>query len=92
MIESTRIWVAGFVVRNPSPISSNWRSYKNLEQELIDQNIVCIQGVDTRALTRHLRDRGAMRVGIFSDLHMTREEMVIEVRKSPSMAGAISRT
>ena len=86
--ESDKIWVAGFVVRNPSTITSNWRSRGSLEQELIDQGIVCIQGLDTRALTRHLRDRGAMRVGIFSGQEMTREEMVIEVRKSPSMSGA----
>jgi len=86
--ESHKIWVAGFAVRNPSTISSNWRSSGSLEDELIAQEIVCIQGIDTRALTRHLRDRGAMRVGIFSDMNMTREEMVIEVRKSPSMAGA----
>lgn len=86
--ESGRIWVAGFVVRNPSPITSNWRSEGSLEAELIVQGIVGIQGVDTRAITRHLRIRGSMRVGIFSALNMTREEMVIEVRKSPSMAGA----
>jgi carbamoyl-phosphate synthase small subunit len=86
--ESHKIWVAGFAVRNPSAISSNWRSSGSLEAQLIAQDIVCIQGIDTRALTRHLRDRGAMRVGIFSDLNMSREEMVIEVRKSPSMTGA----
>ncbi len=86
--ESHKIWVAGFAVRNPSTLTSNWRSSGSLEDELVSQGIVCIQGIDTRALTRHLRDRGAMRVGIFSDMNMTREEMVIEVRKSPSMAGA----
>ena len=86
--ESKKIWVSGFVVRNPSPITSNWRSEKSLEKELIDQKIVGISGVDTRALTRHLRDRGAMRVGIFSGLSLTREEMVIEVRKQPQMSGS----
>ena len=86
--ESTKIWVAGFVARNPSPITSNWRSEANLVDVMIDQNIVGIAGVDTRAITRHLRDRGAMRVGIFSDLDLTREEMVIEVRKSAQMSGA----
>ena len=86
--ESRRIWVAGFVVRNPSTITSNWRSEKDLEAELIEQSIVGIQGIDTRALTRHLRDRGAMRVGIFSDVELTREEMVIEVRKTQAMSGA----
>lgn len=86
--ESSKIWVAGFVARNPSPITSNWRSEANLVDVMIDQNIVGIAGVDTRAITRHLRDRGAMRVGIFSDLDLTREEMVIEVRKSAQMTGA----
>jgi len=86
--ESRKIWVAGFVVRNPSTITSNWRSEKDLEVELIEQSIVGIQGIDTRALTRHLRDRGAMRVGIFSDVELTREEMVIEVRKTAMMSGA----
>ena len=86
--ESGKIWVSGFVVRNPSVITSNWRSTSDLEEELIRQNVVGISGVDTRAITRHLRDRGAMRVGIFSDTELTREEMVIEVRKQSPMSGA----
>jgi carbamoyl-phosphate synthase small subunit len=86
--ESKKIWVAGFVVRNPSTITSNWRSERDLEDVLIEQGIVGIQGIDTRALTRHLRDRGAMRVGIFSDLDISREEMVIEVRRTEAMSGA----
>jgi carbamoyl-phosphate synthase small subunit len=86
--ESSKIWVAGFVVRNPSSITSNWRSTSDLEEELIKQGVVGISGVDTRAITRHLRDRGAMRVGIFSETDLTREEMVIEVRKQNPMTGA----
>ena len=86
--ESKKIWVAGFVVRNPSPIASNWRSEKSLEQELIDSSVVGIQGVDTRAITRHLRDRGAMRVGIFSNTTLSREEMVVRVRKTAPMSGS----
>jgi len=86
--ESSKIWVSGFVVRNPSPITSNWRSEVDLVDVLVEQNIVGISGIDTRALTRHLRDRGAMRVGIFSDLELSREEMVIEVRKSGQMVGS----
>ena len=86
--ESKKYWVAGFVVRNPSTLTSNWRSENDLEAELIEQGIVGIQGVDTRAITRHLRDRGAMRVGIFSGENMSREEMVIEVRKQSAMTGA----
>lgn len=86
--ESSKIWVAGFVVRNPSPITSNWRSEVDLVDVLVEENIVGISGIDTRALTRHLRARGAMRVGIFSDLELSREEMVIEVRKSSQMVGS----
>ena len=86
--ESSKIWVAGFVVRNPSPITSNWRSEVDLVDVLVKENIVGISGIDTRALTRHLRDRGAMRVGIFSDIELSREEMVIEVRKSGQMVGS----
>ena len=86
--ESAKMWVAGFVVRNPSSVTSNWRAQNDLEAELIAQGIIGIQGVDTRAITRHLRDRGAMRVGIFSGLELTREEMVVEVRKAETMAGS----
>ena len=62
--ESSRIWVAGYVVRDPARVPSNWRSVRGLGDELRDQGVVGISGVDTRALTRHLRERGAMRVGI----------------------------
>ena len=86
--ESRRIWVSGFVVRDPSRISSNWRSERDLESELAASGIVGISGVDTRALTRHLRDCGAMRVGIFSGQELSREEMVTRVRRSPEMAGS----
>ena len=86
--ESRRIWVSGFVVRDPARISSNWRSERDLEKELIDSGVVGISGIDTRALTRHLRDCGAMRVGIFSGEDLTREEMVRRVRHAPQMAGA----
>ena len=64
--ESSRIWVAGFVVRDAARRASNWRSRRELEDELISQGIVGIADVDTRAITRHIRERGAMRAGIFS--------------------------
>jgi len=86
--ESKKIWVSGFVVRNPSPRESSWRSETSLEDSLIDAGVVGIQGVDTRAITRHLRSRGAMRVGIFSGESLSREEMVIKVRQAPLMTGA----
>ena len=64
--ESARIWVAGYVVRDPAIRPSSWRSRRALEVELVEAGVVGISGIDTRALTRHLRERGAMRVGIFS--------------------------
>jgi carbamoyl-phosphate synthase small subunit len=64
--ESGRIWVAGYVVRDPARVPSNWRSVRSLEDELRAQQVVGISGIDTRALTRHLRDAGAMRVGVSS--------------------------
>ncbi|MDP9101245.1 MAG: glutamine-hydrolyzing carbamoyl-phosphate synthase small subunit [Actinomycetota bacterium] len=85
--ESDRIWVSGYVVREPSRITSNWRSRRGLGDELAAQGVVGISGVDTRALTRHLRERGAMRVGISSA--GTDETSLLErVRTSPLMAGA----
>jgi carbamoyl-phosphate synthase small subunit len=64
--ESRRIWVAGYAVREAGLRPSNWRSSGSLEAQLETQGIVGICDIDTRALTRHLRERGAMRVGIFS--------------------------
>lgn len=87
-MESDKIWVAGFVVRNPSPRVSSWRAQNSLEESLINSGVVGIAGVDTRAITRHLRDRGAMRVGIFSGTNYSRDEMVIKVRATAAMAGA----
>jgi carbamoyl-phosphate synthase small subunit len=87
--ESSRIWVAGYVVRDPSRISSNWRAKRSLDEELRAQGIVGISGIDTRALTRHLRERGAMRAGIFSGDALTDEATMIErVRQAPQMEGA----
>jgi carbamoyl-phosphate synthase small subunit len=86
--ESDRIWVAGYVVRDPSPIVSNWRARRSLEDELRNQGIVGICDVDTRALTRHLRDCGAMRVGIFSGEMGLAADLVAAVQGSPSMVGA----
>ncbi len=88
--ESSRIWVAGYVVRDPSRIVSNWRARRSLDDELRQYGVVGISGVDTRALTRHLRDVGAMRVGIFSGAASSRsqEELLAAVRESPSMVGA----
>ncbi|SED78670.1 glutamine-hydrolyzing carbamoyl-phosphate synthase small subunit [Streptomyces sp. TLI_105] len=87
--ESGRIWVSGYVVRDPARVSSNWRSRRSLDEELRNQGVVGIQGIDTRALTRHLRESGAMRVGIFSGSALPDEgTMLAEVRQQPEMKGA----
>ena len=59
--ESRRIWVAGYVVRDPSRIVSNYRATRSLDDDLASSGIVGISGIDTRALTRRLRDAGSMR-------------------------------
>ncbi len=94
--ESSQIWVAGYVVRDPARRTSNWRSVRTLDDDLVAQDIVGISAIDTRALTRHLRERGVMRAGIFSGAALTdadgevraEHELVAEVRSAPAMAGA----
>ncbi len=88
-MESERIWVAGYVVREPSRVSSNWRSERSLQDDLEAAGIVGIAGIDTRQLTRILRSAGVMRAGIFSgDAITTEEGMLAVVRASDQMAGA----
>jgi carbamoyl-phosphate synthase small subunit len=88
--ESDRIWVAGYVVREPSPRPSSWRSRRTLDDELVAQGVVGISGVDTRALTRHLRERGAMRAGIFSGSAAAQavSSLLAVVTGAPQMAGS----
>jgi carbamoyl-phosphate synthase small subunit len=85
--ESDRIWVSGYVVRDPSPVASSWRARRTLDAELAGQGVVGISGIDTRALTRHLRDRGAMRVGI-SSVGTDAQALLERVLAAPEMAGA----
>ena len=65
-MESRRIWVAGYAVRDASRIVSNFRAERSLDNDLDHEGIVGIQGIDTRAVTRHIRSKGSMRAGIFS--------------------------
>ncbi|MFD8569728.1 glutamine-hydrolyzing carbamoyl-phosphate synthase small subunit [Streptomyces sp. NPDC057694] len=86
--ESSRIWVSGYVVRDPARIPSNWRAKRSLDDELVAQNIVGISGIDTRALTRHLRERGSMRSGIFSGADLASDaELIAKVQAQPVMKG-----
>ncbi|MDX3381707.1 glutamine-hydrolyzing carbamoyl-phosphate synthase small subunit [Streptomyces niveiscabiei] len=87
--ESSRIWVSGYVVRDPARVPSNWRAKRSLDAELVAQSVVGISGVDTRALTRHLRERGSMRAGIFSGSQIAPEaDLVARVQAQPPMKGA----
>lgn len=84
-----KIWVAGYVVRDPSPRASNWRATGTLDDELIRQGVVGIAGVDTRAIVRHLRTRGSMRAGVFSGPALAdRDDLLRRVCDQPSMLGA----
>ncbi|MFR9792258.1 glutamine-hydrolyzing carbamoyl-phosphate synthase small subunit [Streptomyces sp. MB22_4] len=87
--ESARIWVSGYVVRDPARVPSNWRSKRSLDDELERQDVVGISGIDTRALTRHLRERGSMRAGIFSGEAIAADsELLARVQAQPHMKGA----
>ena len=87
--ESDHIWVAGYVVRDPSRMVSNFRAESSLDDELVKHEIVGISGLDTRALTRHLRSAGAMRAGIFSGAaaEKPQDELLSIVRSSVEMKG-----
>ena len=85
--ESSKIWVAGYVVKEPSRMASNFRSERTLQDDLADQGIVGISNLDTRALTLKIRSLGAMRAGIFSGLSLSQDQMLSEVKTAPKMAG-----
>ena len=85
--ESRRIWVSGYVVRDPARRVSSWRADGALDDALVDQGIVGISGIDTRALTRHLRERGAMRCGV-STADLDPQSLLRKVLDSPPMSGA----
>lgn len=84
--ESRKIWVSGYVVRDPARVPSNWRSTRSLDDALREEGVVGISGIDTRALTRHLRERGAMRVGI-STTETDPQALLQRVLESAEMAG-----
>lgn len=87
--ESRRMWLSGFVVRDPARRPSNWRSQRTLDEDLVEQGIVGISGIDTRQLTRIIRTAGAMRAGVFSGDEIADDATLLErVRASASMEGA----
>jgi carbamoyl-phosphate synthase small subunit len=86
-LESTRPWLSGFVVRELSPVVSNWRSQTTLDAVLAEAGVPGIEGVDTRMLTQKLRDQGAMRGVITSDTKLSDAALVDYVRKTPGLEG-----
>jgi carbamoyl-phosphate synthase small subunit len=85
--ESRRIWVSGYVIREPARIASSWRSQRSLDRELEAQGVTGIAISGTRALTRHLRDQGAMRAAISTET-TDPDALLDRVLASPGMAGA----
>jgi len=87
--ESRRIWVAGYIVRDPSRVVSNWRADESLDDALVNDGIVGISGIDTRSITRHIRSAGSMRGGVFSGeaAGLTAEEQLAIVQQAPEMSG-----
>ncbi len=84
--ESRQPWVNGFIVKEACGYPSNWRGRMRLDDYLREHGIVAIQGIDTRALTRHLRDRGAQE-GIISTVETDAERLVERARALPGLVG-----
>jgi len=85
-IESEKIQISGFVIKEESTFPSSWRSEMSLGDYLRKQNIVGIKNIDTRALTRHIRDNGAMN-GIISSTKDNIKKLTSKLKSSPSMTG-----
>ncbi len=85
-VESVKPWVKGFVVREYSKLHSNWRSTGTLDDYLKKNNIVGIEGVDTRKITRHTRDKGAMR-GVISSVDLDTESLLGKLKQYPGLVG-----
>jgi carbamoyl-phosphate synthase small subunit len=87
--ESRRIWVSGYIVRDPSRVVSNWRADESLDDALVSEGVIGISGIDTRAVTRHIRATGSMRGGIFSGdaAALSADRQLEIVRSAPEMTG-----
>ena len=85
-VESRKPFVKGFIVKEYSPVPSNWRATQSLHQYMKDHGIVGIEGIDTRSLVRHLRDRGSQE-GIISTVQQSPEELIAKAERSPGLLG-----
>jgi carbamoyl-phosphate synthase small subunit len=84
--ESRRVWAEGFIVKEGSRLASNWRSRQHLHEYLCDAKVVAIEGLDTRALTRHLREYGSQQ-GIITHKDVDARQIVEKAKKAPSIIG-----
>jgi len=85
-IESRRIWAEGFIVKEASSLASNWRSKQQLQDYLHEAKIVAIEGLDTRALTRHLREHGSQQ-GLITHVELDASRAVGKAKAAPSIIG-----
>lgn len=85
-IESRKPWVEGFIMKECSKVTSNWRSRKSLRDYLKENNIVAIEGIDTRALTKHLRDFGSKKA-VMSTVDTDQKRLIKKAKDSPSIIG-----
>jgi len=85
-VESSHPWLAGFIVKEACPDPSNWRSRLSLDEYLRQHGIVGIQGIDTRALTTHLRDHGSQQ-GVISHADLDSKRVVQKAREAPTILG-----
>ena len=84
--ESHRVWAEGFIVREASKRMSNWRGQQSFEEYLVQHEIVSIQGIDTRALTSHLREKGSQ-MGVISHVNFEEASLCAKAQASPSIVG-----
>jgi carbamoyl-phosphate synthase small subunit len=84
--ESHRVWAEGFIVREASKRMSNWRGQQSFEEYLVQHEIVSIQGIDTRALTSHLREKGSQ-MGVISHVNFEEASLCAKAKASPSIVG-----
>lgn len=85
-VESRKVFLSGFIVKELSRVVSNWRATKSVDQYLQAQGVIGIQGIDTRALTIHLRERGAMRA-VLSTMDLNPESLLKKARAVRGTSG-----
>ena len=85
-IESRKIWAEGFVVMDASRLASNWRGKQRIQDYLVNAKVVAIEGLDTRALTRHLRENGSQQA-VITHRDVSREAAIKKAQQAPGILG-----